>query len=80
MGEDEQFANDNHAAFQPFSTGPRNCIGRNLAYHEARLLLCEVLWNFDLTLDEKSEDWLNQPVFTVWEKDPLWVRLQVASR
>ena len=25
---DERFANDNKAAFQPFSTGPRNCVGR----------------------------------------------------
>lgn len=26
--DDERFVNDNKAAFQPFSTGPRNCVGR----------------------------------------------------
>lgn len=70
-----RFANDDRAAMQPFSTGPRNCIGRNLAYHEARLLLCSVLWNFDLELDPRSHGWDKQPVYTLWEKYPLWVKV-----
>nr|QSG30343.1 CYP65EW1 [Hormonema carpetanum] len=75
LGKDERFINDNHAAFQPFSTGPRNCIGRNLAYHEARLLMTEVLWNFDLGLMPESEGWIDQKVFSFWDKPPLWLKL-----
>lgn len=53
--DDERFVNDNKAAFQPFSVGPRNCVGRNLAYFEMRLVLARVLYNFDLVkLDPTS--------------------------
>lgn len=77
---DERFKDDNHTSFQPFSFGPRNCIGRNLAYHEARLLLAEVLWHFDLSLDKKSENWADQMVYILWEKNPLWVSLKPVVR
>ena len=80
LGEDVRFEHDNHAAFQPFSTGPRNCIGRNLAYHECRLLLTEVFWNFDLELMQESSKWTDQKVFSFWDKPSLWVRLRRANR
>lgn len=68
------FFNDCREAFQPFSVGPRNCIGRNLAYHEMRLILAKVLWNFDLKLTEESQDWAeSQRTFALWEKPPLMV-------
>lgn len=46
--DDERFKDDNKAAFQPFSVGPRNCVGKNLAYFEMRIVLARLLWNFDL--------------------------------
>ncbi|THW13301.1 benzoate 4-monooxygenase cytochrome P450 [Aureobasidium pullulans] len=73
---DTKYASDNFAAFQPFSTGPRNCIGKNLAYHEIRLLLTMTLWNFDLSLEAESKDWSNQRLFIFWEKKPLMVKLK----
>lgn len=76
-GRDARFVDDNRAALQPFSLGARNCIGRNLAYHEARLLLVSVLYDFDLELDPRSEDWhRGQAVYSLWEKVPLWVKLR----
>jgi averantin hydroxylase len=78
---DVEFADDNRAILQPFSVGLRNCVGRNLAYAEMRLILAKVLFNFDLELDEgKTGQWLDQKVFTLWEKKPLWVRVRSVER
>ncbi|KAI0596777.1 cytochrome protein [Biscogniauxia sp. FL1348] len=67
------FFNDRRDSHKPFSYGPRDCIGRNLAYHEMRLIMARILWNFDLTLDERCNDWHRQKIMSIWEKPPLWV-------
>jgi averantin hydroxylase len=78
---DVEFGDDKRAVLQPFAVGPRNCIGRNLAYAEMRLILAKVLFNFDLELDEgKTGQWLDQKVYILWEKNPLWVRLKPVER
>ncbi|EUC27100.1 hypothetical protein COCCADRAFT_10212 [Bipolaris zeicola 26-R-13] len=71
------FYGDNRDAMQAFSIGPRNCIGRNLAYNEMRVILARVLWNFDLTLSPESSSWDKQKAFSFWEKGPLMVQLQL---
>lgn len=64
------------AVFNPFSTGPRDCIGKNLAYAEIRLIMSRLLWNFDIELVDGYEKWNeNQRVFFVWQKGPLMVKL-----
>ncbi|KAK1985268.1 cytochrome P450 [Colletotrichum cereale] len=79
--QDPAFAGDNKEAFQPFHLGPRNCIGRNLAYLEARLILARVLWNFDLKLADDSTDWApRQKIYLFWEKGPLNVYLTPVQR
>lgn len=70
-----EFRDDNHAALEPFSTGPRNCIGKNLAYHEIRLILVATLLHFDLQLCAESQGWDDQKVYLLWEKRPLWCTL-----
>ncbi|KGO58173.1 Cytochrome P450, E-class, group I [Penicillium expansum] len=72
----DEFATDNKAAFQPFSFGPRNCIGKNLAYHEMRLILAKVLYNFELSLLPESIGWEKQKTFFLWEKNDLMVQLK----
>lgn len=76
---DAQFDNDDREVLQPFSVGPRNCIGRNLAYAEMRLILAKVLYHFDLELDERTGDWTNQKVFGLWEKPPLWMNVAAVA-
>ncbi|KAJ5503665.1 hypothetical protein N7463_006539 [Penicillium fimorum] len=73
---DARFTSDNKSAFQPFSYGPRNCIGKNLAYHEMRLILAKVIYNFDLSLLPESVGWEKQRTFMLWEKNKLLVHLK----
>ncbi|KAL7940852.1 cytochrome P450 [Trichoderma barbatum] len=71
------FYNDNRNCLKPFSYGPRNCIGRNLAYHEIRLILSRVLWNFDLVLEPGFENWASgQRSYQLWEKPSLMVNVK----
>ncbi|KAI8949266.1 putative cytochrome P450 monooxygenase [Xylaria longipes] len=75
LGEDGEFANDKRDALQPFQVGPRNCIGRNLANIEMRLILTHLLLEFDLELLPESRGWENQLVFATGVKPPLMVKL-----
>jgi len=77
---EKEFAEDNKHILQPFSFGPRNCVGKNLAYHEMRLVLATVLWNFDLAFCKESDNWLDQQCYVLWEKRPLLVRLTPVRR
>ncbi|KAF4170046.1 hypothetical protein CNMCM6936_005191 [Aspergillus lentulus] len=69
------FFSDNRAVFQPFSIGPRKCLGRNLAYIEMRVILARVLWSFDLELCKDSRDWKDQKVFVICERGSLMCKL-----
>ncbi|KAI0409101.1 trichothecene C-15 hydroxylase [Xylaria palmicola] len=73
---DPKYANDKRDAFEPFSVGPRNCIGKNLAYAEMRLILARIIFSFDIKIAEDSINWLDQKVFSVWIKLPLNIYLK----
>ncbi|KAF0329915.1 hypothetical protein GQ607_002682 [Colletotrichum asianum] len=74
--DDPQFASDRKECMNVFSFGPRNCIGKNLAYVEMRMFLARVIWNFDIELAAESMDWLQKGrSFSVWAKHPLMVHL-----
>ncbi|KAJ0115064.1 hypothetical protein J7T55_001473 [Diaporthe amygdali] len=62
-------------ALQDFSYGPRNCLGRNLAFVEMRFILARLVYNFDLTLDPESHRWIErQKNFSaLWTRIPLKV-------
>ncbi|RYO79135.1 hypothetical protein DL764_010045 [Monosporascus ibericus] len=46
----------------------------SMAWHEMRLLLSKVLFNFDLQLCDESRDWADQKVYILWQKKPLMCR------
>lgn len=73
---DERYAHDKRAVIQPFSVGPRNCIGQNLAWAELRTILCRLIWNFDFEMLDSSRDWEKQRVFVLWDKPSLMVKLK----
>jgi cytochrome P450 len=76
-----RYANDIKKAAQPFSTGPRGCIGRNLTYVELRLILGALLWNFDIEFADGAplwnpkEEFKGLRAFNTWEKSPLMIKL-----
>ncbi|KAF5681251.1 cytochrome P-450 monooxygenase [Fusarium heterosporum] len=78
--DDPSYANDNRAVLQPFSAGPRDCIGKNLAHNEMRLLLTRLLWKFDLEILPENKGWFDQRVFVFWEKRGLQVKLTAVNR
>ncbi|KAK6823491.1 cytochrome P450 [Apiospora arundinis] len=69
---DARFESDNKAAFKPFSAGPRDCIGKNLAYAEMRLVVARLLWNFDISALPRQDNWESrQRIFIVSDKEKL---------
>ncbi|KAJ5864249.1 uncharacterized protein N7529_006165 [Penicillium soppii] len=73
---DAGFERDQKDVLQPFSLGPRACLGKHLANCEIRLVLCKLLFNFDLTLHSESINWPDQKVYYLWDKPPLMVSLR----
>lgn len=71
------FNQDHRNCCQPFSFGPRNCLGKNLAWAEMRLITAKLLFLFDMDLDASiGREWVDhQKVFGFWVKPPLLAHL-----
>lgn len=77
---DVSFAKDNKKCFYPFSHGPANCIGKNLAHAELRLILTRLVWKFNLLPQPGNEGWVeNMRAYTLWDKPPLMTKLAIAK-
>ncbi|KAL6152337.1 hypothetical protein ACJQWK_04477 [Exserohilum turcicum] len=74
------WAGDKRDVLQPFLFGPRNCIGRNLALIEMRLVLALVVFEFDIEVLPESRNWIRQKLFTTWERPSLMVRMTPVAR
>ncbi|OCL06611.1 cytochrome P450 [Glonium stellatum] len=73
----KEYRNDVKAALQSWSMGPRNCMGRNLAYLEMRATLATLLWAFDMELCEESRNWaVDQHLNIVFIRPPLLVKIR----
>ncbi|PWY71018.1 toxin biosynthesis cytochrome P450 monooxygenase [Aspergillus heteromorphus CBS 117.55] len=66
-------------AFNPFSYGPRGCLGKPLGWAEMRLVLAKVLWYFDLSETGPGNRWELQQSFVGWDVKPLMVALREVS-
>ncbi|TVY75180.1 Cytochrome P450 monooxygenase BOA3 [Fusarium oxysporum f. sp. cubense] len=65
---------DNKDASQPFSLGPRGCIGINLAWLEMRIILAKLAFMYDWELAESSKHtrWFEESTFQLlWKKPQL---------
>ncbi|KAI0534394.1 putative cytochrome P450 [Xylaria digitata] len=63
-------------ASQPFSLGPRGCIGKNFAYLEVNLILAKMLWTYDMELINKELDWEGSShEHVMWSKPDMFVVL-----
>ncbi|KAK3985825.1 hypothetical protein QBC44DRAFT_150477 [Cladorrhinum sp. PSN332] len=74
------FFNDARHALQPFTVGPRSCLGQNLAWAEMRLILAKLLWNFEFTPSSdagKRLQWEDLRTFLLVEKRPIYVGLRL---
>ncbi|EMD93701.1 hypothetical protein COCC4DRAFT_76610 [Bipolaris maydis ATCC 48331] len=71
---------DRKEVLQPFSFGPRSCLGKNLAFHEMRLIAAMILWHYDLELCPESKTWIDQKAYIVYEKPELMVKLRPVQR
>ncbi|KAK0621459.1 cytochrome P450, partial [Bombardia bombarda] len=89
--EEHRFPCDKKKASQPFSYGPRGCIGKNLANIEQRLIISHLIFHFDIEAlggeyQVANEQWSldddmgHLKAYLVWEKPPLWVRLKKVVR
>ncbi|KAK4129748.1 cytochrome P450 [Parathielavia appendiculata] len=62
-----EYAHEVRGMLQPISVCPRNCIGRKyiLAYAEMRLILAQLLCNFDLKLMSESRKWNDRDIYAL---------------
>ena len=75
---DKPVEHDNLKAFFPFSLGPRQCTGREIALSQTRLFLGKVLFAFDLE-GVRGHDMDFDKDFSVhilWNRPDLWVRFR----
>lgn len=71
------FYSDQRDAVQPFSVGPRNCLGQPLAWAEMRSVLAKLVWSFELeAIEGKRVEWEEMRTFLLVEKRPIDVRLK----
>jgi len=67
---------DRLEAAQPFSLGPRGCLGRSLAWIELHTVLAKLNFKYDLEWLNKDMDWhRDSRMHTLWKKPELRVRV-----
>lgn len=71
-----EFANDKLKVVQVFSVGPRNCIGKNLALMEAKMILTNLFYNFDIVIMPECANYIHDlKVWGFWKREKFMVKL-----
>lgn len=74
------FFKDKRQEIQPFSIGPRSCMGQHLAWAEMRLIMAKLLWTFDFeAVEDKRLRWEDLRTFLLVEKKPVSVRMRIRN-
>ncbi|KAF7532891.1 hypothetical protein G7054_g7546 [Neopestalotiopsis clavispora] len=74
------FYRDQRSAMQPFSVGPRNCMGQHIAWAEMRLIMSKLLWTFDFQASQGEQlQWEDLRTFLLVEKRPINVDYKLRS-
>ncbi|KAK5169776.1 uncharacterized protein LTR77_005754 [Saxophila tyrrhenica] len=82
----KEYEADFKKGMQPFSLGPRGCIGKHLSYMEMRLILGRLLWNFDVVSTDGAWQWdptdemKNMRAYMTWEKPDLNAKVREVRR
>jgi len=63
--------------FNPFSTGPRGCVGRNFAFLELQIIIASILRRYDIILENPDEPLQTREGFL---RKPLGCRVGVQRR
>jgi cytochrome P450 len=72
------FFHDRLQVVQPFSDGPRACLGQHLAWAEMRLIMTKLLWTFDFAVvEDRRTRWEDLRTFLLVEKRPIEVRVRL---
>ncbi|KKK19147.1 hypothetical protein ARAM_001416 [Aspergillus rambellii] len=70
------FFHDERRAVQPFSVGPRACLGQHLAWAEMRLILAKLIWTFDMaSIEGKRVRWEDMRTYLLVDRKPVNVRI-----
>jgi cytochrome P450 len=74
------FYGDQRNVMQPFSVGPRNCMGQHIAWAEMRLIMSKLLWTFDFQASQGEQlQWEDLRTFLLVEKRPINVDYKLRS-
>lgn len=73
-----RYAADDREFYHPFNVGPRNCLGKNLAWAEMNLIFAKTVLAFDMEWSDRNKevgDWRDQKTYFINEKKALYVKL-----